>query len=103
MAAFISTVTPTICGGTVVRWYFSGDPHAGEPHVEPALSASRHGVRIGTFLHLVPVDLLDKANAAHFVLKSNPDADMSGWATHQHERTFGGSLVPIVREEATDV
>ncbi len=97
----ICTVTPTIMDGVVVRWYFPNDDMAGHPGTEPALSASRSGVRVGTFLHLIPDEFLDKAKEAHRRLSIDCYGDLDDWATHERKYAFGGPLVPIKRAETT--
>lgn len=95
----ICVVTPTIMDGTVVRWYFPDDSEAGHPGIEPALSASRNGVRVGTFLHLIPDELKARATRAYLLLSQDSDTDLSSWATHKRQNAFGGPLVPIDRTE----
>lgn len=91
----VCTVAPTVLSGTVVRWYFPGDM-AGRPEVEPAVSASRNGVRIGTFLHEVPADIMALANEAFEILRDNgPRELVQAMATHRQTNTFGGGLEPI--------
>lgn len=93
----VCTVTPTIMDGTVVRWYRS--EIAAEMH-RVMVSASRNGVQVGEHLTNgeVPVEVMDRANAAHEMLIASSDADLSGWATHRRGPRLGSELVPICRE-----
>jgi hypothetical protein len=94
----ICTVTPTIMDGTVVRWFFAGDPMADNPAVQPAVSASRNGVMIGIFLHQVPPAVLAQANEAFEILRDGgPRELVQAMATHRRTKVFGGDLVPIER------
>lgn len=89
----IVTVTPTVIDGTVVRWYFV-EVDAEISGVDPDISASRNGVRIGTFLHLVPADVLATAQQAHETLNADHHANLRHLATHRRGGLFG-PLKPI--------
>jgi hypothetical protein len=90
----VSTVTPTIMDGTVVRWYRS--EIAAETH-RVMVSASRNGISVGEHLTNgeVTPGVMERAELVHELLRRKPDADLSGWATHRRERTFGGGLVRV--------
>lgn len=100
ISGVVCTVTPTIGDGTVVRWYRS---EIAAEHRKVMVSASRNGVSVGEHLThgRVPSSIMAVATQAWSILSQDPDADMSGWATHRRERVFGGNLVRIQRE-ATD-
>jgi hypothetical protein len=93
----ICTVTPTINDGTVVRWYFPHDMVAvvDQPCSSPAVSATRSGVRVSTYLHEPPTWVMTAAQNAYETLMADPDADMTGLATHRRKYAIGGPLVPI--------
>lgn len=95
MSEIVVTVTPTIQDGTVVRWYAS--LAAAEHHHDPIVSASRNGVRITTYLHLVPPAVLARANEAHEILRGGAPELVQDMATHR--RKLGGRLLPILRED----
>jgi hypothetical protein len=97
MSEVVCTVTPTIMDGTVVRWYRS---ETAAEHRWPMVSASRNGVLVGEHLTNgeVTPGIMDRAKLVHELLRRKPDADLSGWATHRRERTFGGDLVPVGSE-----
>lgn len=88
----VITVTPTIQSGTVVRWYRSTDDNE-----RPVLSASREGVMIhgDVFWHDIPREWLNRATAAHEMLKlSNGKRDLNYFATHKR-RGLTGPLEPV--------
>lgn len=91
----IVLVTSTIQSGTVVRWYL--DEGAVETHAQ-AMSASREGVVISTYLHLIPDAALKAANEAYFALSADSDADVGHLATHRREGLFGPA-VPVETQE----
>ncbi|WP_084965258.1 hypothetical protein [Thermoactinospora rubra] len=93
----IVLVTPAVMDGTVVRWYRS--LAAAETH-RPILSASRRGVQThnDVYLHEIPTQVMQAANAAYETLRRDPDADLKHLATHRHRGPSNGPLVPV--EEA---
>ncbi|WP_030487281.1 hypothetical protein [Micromonospora chokoriensis] len=90
----IVTVTPTIGDGTVVRWYYDADALADLHGIEPMVSASRNGVRIGTYLHCVPDEIMTTAQDAYEQLRRDSDADLKHLATHTRAGLFA-PLVPV--------
>ncbi|TDC30086.1 hypothetical protein E1211_24895 [Micromonospora sp. 15K316] len=85
----IITVTPTIGDGTVVRWY-PADTHTDLiPATMPAVSASRNGVLVNTYLHAVPEEVMTAAHEVWEQLRRDHDADVTALATHRKERLFG--------------
>lgn len=90
----IVTVTSTIMGGQVVRWY--ADESAAE-YGTASMSASRDGVRVYCFLHQVPDGRLDEAQRLYAILCDGREVP-EGVATHR--RLGGRRIEPIVRESA---
>jgi len=90
----VCTVSTTIDHGTVVCWYRS---EIAAEHRWPMVSASRNGVKVGEHLSNgeVTPGVMARAELVHELLRRKPDADLSGWATHRRERTFGGDLVRV--------
>lgn len=78
---YIVTATATIMSGLVVRWYCgAGAAVEGECQV----SASRDGVLVDGFLHLVPVSILVKAQEVHAILARRGDeTGVRALATHR--------------------
>lgn len=95
----IVTVTPTIMDGPVVRWY--ARPSDLLDRAEPTVSVSRHGVRVGTYLHKVPDDVMATAQAAYEALRADPSVDVSHLATHRRVGLFG-PLEPAASRPFTD-
>lgn len=93
----VCTVGPSVSDGTVVRWFRS---EIAADSATVMVSASRTGVVIGDGLidGQVPAAVLDRARLAHQVLAAGGSSDdLVSWATHRHERTFGGPVVPVAR------
>lgn len=89
----IVTVTPTVMSGQVVRW-FATESQA--EHGAEILSASRDGVWVHTYLHLIAAEQLDAANAAYGrILRGE---DVGHLATHERGRF--GVVSPIERAKA---
>lgn len=95
----IVTVTPTLMDGSTVRWY--ARPSDVLDRIDPTVSVSRHGVRIGTYLHHVPEDVLATAQAAYEALRADPNVDLSHLATHRRQGLFG-PLVAAASRPSTD-
>lgn len=91
----IVTVTPTVMSGRVVRWHLS---EIAEEMNEPQVSASRDGVLVHGYLHMVQPEILTAATAAYEALSRDSGVDLEHLATHRR-RGLRGPLVPI--EEAT--
>ncbi|RAN92645.1 hypothetical protein GAR05_06137 [Micromonospora saelicesensis] len=89
----IVTVTPTIGDGTVVRWYYT-ESDAEQPGIEPVISASRNGVRIGVFFHQLPDGLFATAQETYEQLRRDSNADVKHLATHRRRNLFG-PLEPV--------
>ncbi|MGX4657087.1 hypothetical protein ACWCHM_26060 [Micromonospora sp. SCSIO 07396] len=89
----IVTVTPTLMDGTVVRWHW-GESDANNPGIEPIVSASRNGVRVGVYLHQVPADVMAAAQQAYDALSRDHHADLKHLATHRRRGLFG-PLEPV--------
>lgn len=76
---FLVTSTPTVCDGTVLRWYRS--EHAAR-YGNESISASRNGV-FGQHGHHLNPGIFNAAWSAHLRLAADRDADMSDLVTHK--------------------
>lgn len=92
-AAVIVTVTPTLGDGTVVRWYET-EADAANNAIQPLVSASRNGVLVSTYLHVVPTEVMEAAQTVYVNLRRDPDTDMGYLATHRRRGLFG-PLEPV--------
>jgi hypothetical protein len=98
VTAPVVTVTPTIMGGTVARWY--RDERSAE-NGRPVLSASRDGVMVHGEVYVasdrghwhLPGEWIDSAREAHAALTADRRAYLGHLATHTHP--FFGPLVPV--------
>lgn len=82
----VVTSTPTISNGTVLKWWLAQGARTGEPGVQPEMSASRHGVLVNTYLHIIPAAALDQAHEAHRLLAAGDAVAASRIVTHQYDR-----------------
>lgn len=87
---------PTIMDGLVLRWYASPDAYVNGAEM---VSASRNGVRVLTFLHEVPADVLTQAQEAHTLIARGRGDEAQAMATHR-AMLLSRELVPIDREAA---
>jgi hypothetical protein len=84
--------THTVGDGLVIRWY--PDRENGRAGRE-VMSASRNGVLISTYLHLIPDEHVLAASAAYESLQRDRDADLSGLMTHRFKRFMSDEIEPI--------
>ena len=87
----IVTVTPTVMSDTVVRWYRG---ESAEELGAEQVSASRDGVIVNGYLHLVPDCVMATAGAAYLTLKRDRAAYLGHLATHRRKGMFG-PLEPV--------
>lgn len=92
----IVTVAKAAVDGTIVRWHTCLDAAR---IYQPAMTASRHGVRVEAYLHEIPAEQLRAAQRAYDALRADRNADMSHLATHVNRGPSNGPLVPV--EEAS--
>jgi hypothetical protein len=85
----IVTISPTVMDGQVVRWYAS---EAAAEHGDSQMSASRHGVLVHCFLHLIPAEHLAEAQRLYGVLRDGGQVP-DGVATH---RRLGGRRIMAI-------
>ena len=95
----VVTVTATVMDGSVVRWYSSLT--SAECRDEPVVSASRNGVSVNTYLHLVPHEVMAQANEAFEILRDSyggyrgtPEL-VQRMATHRRRALGASELVPV--------
>lgn len=88
MADYFVTSTPTICDGTVVRWFGSEEAMR---YSNPVISASRNGVMGGS--RFITPELFHVAWEAHLAIKRGDD--VSHLVTHRSKRLLGDEYVPV--------
>lgn len=89
--------THTVGDGLVVRWYPERENGRAEREV---MSASRNGVLVNTYLHLIPDEHVLAACAAFESLRRDRDADLSGLMTHRRKRFMSDEIEPIEKAAA---
>ncbi|RKR92816.1 hypothetical protein BDK92_7298 [Micromonospora pisi] len=77
-------------GSTGVCWYHPDTDLEIIGGVEPEVSASQNGVRVYSYLHQTPADLLATAQAVYETLAVDPAADLRALATHVRSDTGRG-------------
>jgi hypothetical protein len=92
----IITVTPTLTDGAIVRWHTC---LSAAQIYQPVMTASRHGVRVETYLHEIPAEVLRAAQRAYEALRHDRNADVTHLATHRHKGPSNGPLVPVDEED----
>lgn len=80
-------------GGDVVRWHRT--PEEATRPGEPLIEATVRGVRVPGWLTDVPAGWVEAAVRAHHTLRSDPERDMTGLATHRHDGPSNGPLVAV--------
>ena len=95
MSNYCVTSTPTICDGTVLRWYSSEEALI---YGNCAISASRNGV-VGHGGQITP-PMFQAAWDAHLLLKARRDEDANRAVTHRRKRVFGTDYERISPAEA---
>lgn len=90
----IVTSTPTICDGTVVRWYRS-EQAAIDGNAQ--VTASRNGVSVPGVVDVQWKPAVDAAWDIHRKLRRDRDADVSDVITHRMPFLRRRELIPVDR------
>lgn len=76
---------PTVVDGVVFRWYLTLDDAV---NGNPVLSVSRNGVMVLVFLHVIPAEVMQRAESAYRLLRGGA-GDIQGLATHRRAESTG--------------